>query len=373
MRLPEDFETKGKICKLRKALYGLKQAPQQWFRRLTVFLKSEGLIQLKTDQCVFKSTNSKLFVGIHVDDGLVVGIKSEMLKLMNKMKKIFETKVNENPDIYLDVEIKRSAEGIHIHQGKYVDHVINLYNMEASRSTTTPIAQQDNNNLKPVKTVFPYQEAIGSLLYLSCKTRPDICYAVNYASRFCKQPMQQDVVNIKRTIRYLKGTKEEGIMYSNKGEKHTLYVYCDSDHGGDRVDSKSTSGFMIYYGNGPIAWCSKKQSCVAQHSTEAEYIAAAQCCQQMKHVKSILEEMLYTKIDVKLFVDNTSCIKMIKANQLTRKCIYINVKYHLVKDEFNKGWFKINYCSTKENIADVLTKPLLPAQFQVLKTKFMTK
>ena len=73
--------------------------------------------------------------------------------------------------------------------------------------------------------------------------------------------------------------------------------------------------------------------------------------------------MLYTKINFKLFVDNTSCIKMIKANQLTRRCIYKNVKCHLVKDEFNKGWFKINYCSTNENIADVLTKPLLPAQF----------
>ena len=110
MRLPEDFETKGKICKLRKALYGLKETPQQWFIRLTVFLKSEGLIQLKTDQFVFKSTNSKLFVGVHVEDELV-GNKSEILKLMNKMKKIFDTKVNENPDIYLGVEIKRSAEG----------------------------------------------------------------------------------------------------------------------------------------------------------------------------------------------------------------------------------------------------------------------
>ena len=108
MQLPKDFETNGKICKLKKAIYGLKQAPQQWFKRLTDFLKSEGLIQLKTDQCVFKSANTKLFVGIHVDDGLAIGNRSEILKLMNKLKLTFETKITENPEMYLGMQIKRT-------------------------------------------------------------------------------------------------------------------------------------------------------------------------------------------------------------------------------------------------------------------------
>ena len=181
--------------------------------------------------------------------------------------------------------------------------------MVSAKPTKTPISKQDTNNHTKNKTQFPYQEAVGSLLYLSCKTRPDICYAVNYASRHCKNQKQQDIMNVKRTMRYLKGSKEDGLMYSNKGEKYTLQVYCDSDHAGDNIDRMSTTGFMIFYGNAPIAWVSRKQTCVALHSTEAEYIAAAQCYQQTRYIKSVLQEMLSVKIHVNMSIDNTSLLR----------------------------------------------------------------
>jgi len=370
MRLPEDFNVSGKICKLKKALYGLKQAPQLWFKRLTDFLKNEKLKLLMTDQCVFKSTSGyKLFIAIHVDDGIVIGENIQQIKfLMSKLQKQFQTTVNFEPKNYLGMQISKNQNGISISQPRYAEQVIIRYNMQTAKPTSTPISLQNSSpaDTGTLQTNFPYQEAVGSLLYLSCKTRPDISYAVNFLSRYTQEPKQQDVVNVKRTLRYLKGTIEEGIHYSNRGN-NTLEVYCDSDHAGDQQSRKSTTGYLLFYAGGPIAWSSRKQSIVAQSSTEAEYIAAAQCCKEMKYVKCIIEELLSRKIDVNLYIDNTSCIRMIEANQLTRKCIYIDVKYHFVKEEFKKGWFSIKHCPTDQNVADLLTKPLLPVKYERLK------
>lgn len=71
---------------------------------------------------------------------------------------------------------------------------------------------------------FPYREAIGSLLYLSAKTRPDLSFAVGYESRSQENPTQNDVVNVKRTLRYLKGTTEKGIFFRAGGDLSTLTV-----------------------------------------------------------------------------------------------------------------------------------------------------
>jgi len=369
MRLPDDMKLPGKICRLIKSIYGLKQAPQQWFKKLTNFLISEGLNQLQTDQCVFKSQDSRdmIYVAIHVDDGIVVGRGNRVNQLLKRLSSKFQTKVNYKPEIYLGMQIQQREDGVFINQENYAKQVVEKYNMAQSKEVNTPTAPQDRvKEDENFQTNFPYQQAVGSLLYLSIKTRPDMCFAVNYASRYNKSPRSQDLVNVKRTLRYIKGSSQDGILYqrSNNNESpYTLDVYCDSDHGGDRDDCKSTTGYIMFYAGGPVAWCSRKQSVVAQSSTEAEYVAAAQCVKEMKYVKTVLEELLPKKIQVTLFLDNQSCIQMIQANQLTRKCIHIDVKYHFVKEEYKKKWFKIIYVPTDCNLADCFTKPLVYDKF----------
>lgn len=86
MKIPEGFEEQGKICKLKKALYGLKQAPNQWNKKLTSFLKDEGLIQLKTDQCLFKDIKNELYLAIHDDNGILMAKNPKKLKLKSARK-----------------------------------------------------------------------------------------------------------------------------------------------------------------------------------------------------------------------------------------------------------------------------------------------
>lgn len=374
MKLPEDFKTGKKICHLKKSLYGLKQAPQQWFTRLTDFLKTENMVPLNTDQCVFKplNKNKKLFVAVHVDDGLIIGEDLKQIQnLMTKLNKQFDMTINYNPKNYLGMQISQTEDGIFLSQARYAQEVVESFDMSNSKPVKTPISNQEKReNLKTDISGFPYQEAIGKLLYLACKTRPDLSFAVNYASRHINDCTTQDVANIKRTLRYLNATKEDGIFFS-KQKDSILQVFTDSDHAGDRNDSKSTTGYTICFAGAPIAWVSRKQTGVAQSSTEAEYVAAATCCRETKFVKTVLEELLSRKFKVDFYVDNQSCIKMIKSGQLTKKCVFIDVKFHYVKDEYKKGWFTLNYCPTDQQVADIFTKPLSPEKFLILKKKLM--
>ena len=89
-----------------------------------------------------------------------------------------------------------------------------------------------------------YQSTIGSLLYLSTGTRPDIAFAVSNAARFSSNPSKQHWMAVKRIIRYLKGTRDLGILYMRSAEDD-LIGFSDSDWAGDLDNSKSTSGYLL--------------------------------------------------------------------------------------------------------------------------------
>ncbi|XP_046389411.1 uncharacterized protein LOC124158260 [Ischnura elegans] len=208
MRVPEGFDQPGKICLLHKSLYGLRQAPCQWNKKFTTTLKELNMIQLKTDPCIFKSQAGDMFLAIHVDDGIIIGKEKEKIKkLLDKLRKFFEVTIDSEPKSYIGINIRKTAEGIMISQKNYAQLVLKRYGMENSKPTKTPIVADNKVDEYPEKEIkFNYREAVGSLLYLSCKTRPDLSFAVNYESRSMENPQKQDYVNIKRTLRYLKGT-----------------------------------------------------------------------------------------------------------------------------------------------------------------------
>lgn len=160
---------------------------------------------------------------------------------------------------------------------------------------------------------FPYREAVGSLLYLSCKTRPDLGFAVNYESRFTEDPKKRDYKNVKRTLRYIQDSKNYGLFYKKKDNEEDdtihIHVYCDADYAQDLRNRKSTSGYIVLYNDAPIIWCSKKQSVVATSATEAEYISAAECTKEIKHVKTLLQELTRREMKITLHVDNQSAIQ----------------------------------------------------------------
>jgi len=368
VKLPEGYEDEtGKICRLQKALYGLKQAPSQWNKRLTSLLKDEGLIQLKADQCIFKEPNNEFYLAIHVDDGIIMGKSPVKIQnLLKKLEKEFEMTINKNPSMYLGMEVTQNSNGIFLSQRSYAKQIIDRYNMIDSKSAKTPIEPYENNSLvnEEAEIKFPYREAVGSLLYMTNKTRPDITYAVNYESRFMENPTKQDVQNVKRTLRYLKETQNFGIFYSSrKSDKISIEAFCDSDYAGDTKDRKSTSGYVLMYAGGPISWISRKQPIVALSTAEAEYISAAECCKEISYITTLISELKNQKVETILYIDNQSALKLIKSGQMNRKSKHIDVRYHYVSEQYHRGLFQVKYCNSENQLADILTKPLLGNKF----------
>lgn len=375
MHPPEGYNYGNKICKLKKALYGLKQAPMTWNKKFADTLKRKGLEPTQSEQCIFKNNDGSLILGIYVDDVLMLGSdEQEMKKLLEKLCEDFEMIVNWSPEMFLGMKIERQQGKVKLTQQGYSRGILEKFGMENSKPVSTPLFKGEATTEGSEKPGYPYREAVGSLLYLSGKTYPDLAQAVGFVSRLVNDPSNQRITDVKRIFRYLNGTQTQGISYCTEGENESeteIVAYCDSDYAGDPRTRKSTTGYIIFYGGGPVSWCSRKQPIVATSSTEAEYIAAADCCKEILYIKFLLEELEGKGSKAKLKVDNQSAISLIKNGIVNRRSKHIDVRFHFVHEKVKQKIIEIEYCQTEKQIADLFTKPLRQNKFNFFKKTFI--
>ena len=145
--------------------------------------------------------------------------------------------------------------------------------------------------------------------------------------------------------------------------------YSDADWGGDLDDRKSTSGYVFQISGGAVSWSSKKQTCVALSTAEAEYVALASATQEAMWMRRLSAE-LSGKPPVgatMIFEDNQYAISMTKNPQFHGRSKHISIKYHFVRDQVTEETIKVEYCPTTEMIADMLTKALPKDQLTKLR------
>ena len=268
--------------------------------------------------------------------------------------------------------VQDSSKGqIWIGQPSYTESVLKKFGMEDSKPIETPIeSNQKLCKATDTCTLFDqeqYQSAVGSLLYLSVKTRPDITYAVNSVARYCARPTIQHWKAVKRIMRYLKGTQSLGILYRSDGP--TDFVgYSDADWAGDIEDRKSTSGYFFQLGSGAVSWSSRRQSCVALSTAEAEYMALASATQEAVWLRKLaLDIHMDCKGPLLLYEDNQSAIAISKNPQFHGRTKHIDVKFHFVREKCKENVIQLTYCSTNDMIADIFTKGLNKDKFKRLR------
>ena len=118
-----------------------------------------------------------------------------------------------------------------------------------------------------------YKSVIGKLQYV-VHTRLDITLAVGMVARFLAIPRENHMMEIKRIMRYLKGTEDYGLWYKIGGN-FDLKVFTDADWVGSVDDRKSTSGGAVFLGKRLVSWTSKKKNYASQSIAEEKYVAAA--------------------------------------------------------------------------------------------------
>ncbi|GKF52935.1 hypothetical protein Tco_0159845, partial [Tanacetum coccineum] len=182
---------------------------------------------------------------------------------------------------FLRLQVMKRDDGIFISQDKYMADILKKFDFSSVKTTSTLI--ETNKVLlkdEDVEDVYfhLYRSMIGSLMYLTA-SRPDIMFAVCACTRFQVTPKVSHLHAVKRIFRYLKGHPKLGLWYP-KDSSFNLEAFSDSDYAGASLDRKSTTGGCQFLSKRLISWQCKKQTIVANSTTEVEYVDASNCCGQ---------------------------------------------------------------------------------------------
>ena len=269
---------------------------------------------------------------------------------------------------FLGVEVNQSSEGIHICQKKYAKEVLERFNMWNCNSVKNPMVPGTiitKEGSRGVNATL-YKQLVGCLMYLTV-TRPDLMFVVCLIARFMADPREEHMIAAKRVLRYLKGMMEYGVFYGRSSTMELL-GYTDSDYARDTDDRKSTSGYVFMVNGAAICWSSRKQDIVTLSSTEAEYVAATSAACHCVWLRGMLQELnVVSRECVDIMCDNNSAIKLSRNPVMHRRTKHIDVRYHYLRNLSNEGVMKLVFCGTKEQVADVLTKPIKLDQFEKLR------
>ncbi|GJX68965.1 putative ribonuclease H-like domain-containing protein [Tanacetum coccineum] len=304
----EDPDFPDRVYKVEKALYGLHQAPRAWYETLSTYLLDNGFQRGKIDKTLFikRYKGDILLVQVYVDDIIFGSTKKELCIAFEKlMHDKFQMSSMGELTFFLGLQVKQKKDGIFISQDKYVGEILKKFRFTKVKTASTPMETQ-NPLLKDEDgeevDVHMYRSMIGSLMYLT-SSRPDIMFVVCACARYQVNPKVSHLHAVKRIFRYLKGQPKLGLWYP-KDSPFDLVAYTDSDYAGASLDRKSTTGGCQFLGCRLISWQCKKQTVVANSTTEAEYVAASSCYGQVLWIQNQLLDYGYNFMHTKIFIDN---------------------------------------------------------------------
>jgi hypothetical protein len=401
----------GSVLVLRKALYGLKQAPRLWYEDINGYLQSIGFQQSEEDPNLYLQPGILLI--LYVDDLLIAydgtdGKGYEIKRLLQAKYKMCDLGAAKR---FLGIEIERGEDGsISICQRAYIDTILKRFGQQDAKSAKTPLDHQvdlANTNCED-KTANrkEYLSIVGSLMYAALGSRPDITFSVTDLSWYNVQPHEMHLTAARRVLRYLKTTSELRIHYRRLPHPHADYPhttsarisnppisvvgFTDSDWAGNLTTRKSIGGCVFGLGyiddnnelvtSGLIHWQAKSQSVVALSTLEAEYIACSHATRESLWLKRMTKEaadgmsVQVSEGPVPIGCDNQGALKLIASGVVRQKSKHIDVKYHHVHDEQQRGSVRFQYVTSAANPADLLTKPLAaPRHEQLLQLTGLVK
>ncbi|GKC34800.1 hypothetical protein Tco_1047184 [Tanacetum coccineum] len=185
--------------------------------------------------------------------------------------------------------------------------------------------------------------------------RPDITFAVCACARFQVTPKVSHLYAVKRIFRYLKGQPKLGLWYP-RDSSFDLEAFFDSDYAGASLERKSTTGGCQFLRKRSIPWQCKKQTIVANYTTEAEYVDAANCCGQVLLIQNQMLDYGFNFMNSKIYIDNESTICIVKNPKFHAKTKHIEIRYHFIRDSYEKRLIQVIKVHLDHNVADLLTK-----------------
>ncbi|OWY92149.1 RxLR effector protein [Phytophthora megakarya] len=188
-------------------------------------------------------------------------------------------------------------------------------------------------------------------------SRPDIAFGIQCVSKYLNDPGIAHWNAAKRILRYVKGTIGHGLVIDGRSRlKGKLTAFVDSDYAKDVDTRRSVSGYVMQLGECAITYSCKSQRTVALSSTEAEYMSLAHGVKEIIFLRELLGELDVKQDPTVVNVDNQSAIAMANNPVHHQRTKHIHSRYHFIRERIAMEDVVLEYVSTKDNIADLLTK-----------------
>ncbi|PNX95813.1 retrovirus-related Pol polyprotein from transposon TNT 1-94 [Trifolium pratense] len=376
MKIPQGLEgiQPNKTCKLIKSLYGLKQASRQWYAKLSHFLTTIGYTQMPSDPTLFTKSNQSEFTSllVYVDDIVLAGnCLAEIQVTKSKLHEAFGIKDIGVLKFFLGLEVAHSEQGITLCQRKYCLDLLNETGNLGCKPSSIPMDpshRPHHDDSTPHENITEYRALVGKLLYLT-STRPDIAFPVQQLSQFLDAPTSLHFKAAHKVLRYLKGNPGTGLFFPRNSSLQ-LSGFSDADWGGCPDSRRSITGYCFFIGQSLVCWKSKKQLTVSKSSSEAEYRALASTTCELQWLTYLLRDLqIHTDKLSTLYCDSQSALHIASNPVFHERTKHIDIDCHIVREKLQGGLMKLLPITGYNQIADIFTKALHPANFHRLFAK----
>ena len=386
MEQPLGFEEKGKedyVWVLQRGLYGMKQSGRIWNQTMNDAMLSWGFTRLSCESCIYyrKTSTGTVISVVHVDDFLSVATsKAENESFKTQMKSLWTISDLGEAKHCVGIAISRNVQKrtVSLSQKALIDKIVQQFGQSDSYKVSTPmdpglkLRQIDKSSLSKQDieklAKIPYRSLVGCLIYLAVGTRPDISYSVQQLSQFLDCFSYAHWNAAIRVVRYLKGSRDLELILGGDNDIR-ITGFTDSDWANCPDTRRSVGGFLFTLGSGPVSWQSKRQRTVATSSCEAEYTAAFEASKEAIWLRTLLSSIgLSPTSATTLLCDNIAAITLSEDPAFHARVKHFDIRYHFLRERVQSGDISLSYINTKDNIADIFTKPLDTTVFTRLRT-----
>jgi hypothetical protein len=327
-----------------------------------------------------------------VDDCLLYAKNKEDIQevvqhLCNQKMQLEEESLVEG---FLGVDISRDdvSGTVTLTQEGLTDRVIEALGISDLPSVETPadcILHKDEQG-DPATGDFNYASVIGMIWYLYGHSRPDLGFALSQAARFTHSPRRSHELALIRIGQYLKGTRTQGMILKPVSLDH-IYMDCwvDADFCGlygkeqrlDPTSVKSRTGYIIGLNGCPLIWSSKLQESIALSTMMAEYYALSSAMRDVLPLRNLTHTVAsavgippehLSTFKITCWEDNAGALTLanLAPGQNTPRSKHYDIKMHWFRSHLSKD-IVVKKIDTKEQLADILTKPLPADLFKALR------
>ena len=413
----------GKRLIVYKSIYGLKSSGARFHEHLSSKLRLMGYQPSKadTDLWIKKVGDHYEYIARYVDD--VISFSKNPLKIMKDLEQHYVMKGVGKPQYYLGGDVLELSEEWHkegittaFSAETYIKNCLpklaKMCDLESFPKAKNPFADDyhpelDESGLCGPIDASKYRSLIGSANWIITLGRFDIAYAISTLARYSVAPRTGHFQALTKVFGYLRGFPKGKIMIdisdpevnklaefnesqewcefypdaredvpddrpAPRGNEARLLCYVDADHARDKLTRRSVTGLLLLVNNTPIHWISKRQKTVEAATYGSELIAARIAVEEILAMRYNLMMLGVMLEDTSTMLgDNMSVIINTTLPSSTLKKKHQGCAYHKVRETIAARIIRFGHVRSTENVADLLTKPLVGKTFHYLTSKYL--